>query len=275
MHELHPPSAGFGLCIDGNLALPGAVPVADQPANWDVVRLRLGLPATPDTDRELYSLEGDELCFRPPGVATYRLQHGSVHIVPEPDADASNVTGLLIATALPGLLWMRGALVLHAAAVVMPGQQGAVAIIGKSGAGKSTLANQLVRQGARLVADDSLAISDDLGCSGLPGGLFIRSGDARQFHPLGKESWCLGAPLSAIVVLGREHGELPHRVDPVVGVQLLLEHRHRPAIPGILGKGAAVLAQVAQLAGAVPIFCWQPNYPSGRGNFQTVSKLTP
>jgi hypothetical protein len=81
---------------------------------------------------------------------------------------------LLVAQVLPFAAVLQGLEVLHAGAVVVEG--GAVAISGPSGAGKTSLALALVRQGARLLADDVVAIE--------------RAGEELLAHP--------GAPITGI-----------------------------------------------------------------------------
>ena len=65
---------------------------------------------------------------------------------------------MLMATALPAALWMRGETVLHAGAVLLPGMTHAVAFAGASGSGKSTMLRALLEHGARLVADDTVCV---------------------------------------------------------------------------------------------------------------------
>jgi hypothetical protein len=113
-----------------------------------------------------------------------------------PNADVSEIEALLVATALPAILWMRGRFVLHAAAVLMPGRDAAIAIAGPSGVGKSAALAQLIVRGAAVLADDSVSVAvgaSGLIASGLPSVYFVRSDDstnagrgpARTLDPVG------------------------------------------------------------------------------------------
>lgn len=81
------------------------------------------------------------------------------------------VTGRLLGLFVTGsafalLLCQRGATVLHGSSVALEGQ--GVGFLGDKGAGKSTLAMGMQQRGARLVADDLLAVAGS-GLLALPG----------------------------------------------------------------------------------------------------------
>ena len=77
-----------------------------------------------------------------------------IEFVREEGADPLEVEQFLSGSARAALVHQRGGLPLHAACLVPPGQEFAVAIAGHSGVGKSTLAAELVRQGWSLLGDD-------------------------------------------------------------------------------------------------------------------------
>jgi hypothetical protein len=256
---------GFGLVIGSALAIPGATPIGPAPSDLDV-RVTLAPTAPEPAPAEpLYRLEDDTLIFAAPE-AVYRCRRDEVAISPRPDVDLDAVIGLLIATALPAVLWLRGGFVLHAAAVVRP-SGGALAIMGPSGAGKSTVATQLIADGAMLLADDSLMLELAGGAvmgSGLSGGYHLADapGAARAFHTLPPGRTTDWAPLRAALVLSRTDGPPGiARLGPIDALQQLLAGQHRPRIPVLLGRRAEVLDFCVQLARQTPVYSWRRNGP--------------
>lgn len=254
MHRL----IGYGLRLESQLAVPGAV-VTDRAGPPDLSIL-LDTPRS-TADAPVYARTQDGLCFVCPGVASYRIAAQAIRIAPDPDAQSDLVSGMLVATALPGWLWLRGRFVLHAGAVQIPGG-GAIAIAGASGSGKSTIVAQLVAAGAALIGDDTIAFSRETGtqASGLAGGWFAPNQDAsgRQFVPVVAGQSCTAAPIGAILLLGpygAADGGLT-RLEPVAAVTGLLTHRHRPRIPALLGRAADTLRDATLLAGAIPLYSW-------------------
>ncbi len=254
MHRL----IGYGLRLESQLAVPGAV-VTDRAGPPDLSILLD--PPRSTADAPVYAPTQDGLCFVCPGVASYRIAAQAIRIAPDPDAQSDLVSGMLVATALPGWLWLRGRFVLHAGAVQIPGG-GAIAIAGASGSGKSTILAQLVAAGAALIGDDTIAFSRDTGtqASGLAGGWFAPNHDAsgRQFRPVVAGQSCTAAPIGAILLLGpygAADGSLT-RLEPVAAVTGLLTHRHRPRIPALLGRTADTLRDATLLAGAIPLYSW-------------------
>lgn len=167
-----------------------------------------------------------------------------------------------IANGLPALSWIAGAIVLHAAAVVMPQCHSAIAIVAPSGGGKSTLLNQLMRAGAILLADDTLVLRREgsrwIG-SGLPGGWFMRvDGQIERGFvtaPAGRSRQ--RAPVAAILALTlADDGQLPclQRQRGIAALSLLLAHRHRPQVPRAMGNEASYLPSLAAIAAELPIY---------------------
>lgn len=93
-----------------------------------------------------------------PNVARYLVEAGTTIIIdPAPDALASSVKHHLGMLPLAALVYQRGLLAFHAAAVA--NDQGAVLLAGDSRSGKSTLLTALLQRGWKMLADD-LAIVD-------------------------------------------------------------------------------------------------------------------
>lgn len=244
---------GWGLRIASAVRIPGAADCPDTGAAADVtvsLTRSQALPPLPG----LYQWDGTTLDFAPPGVARYRITRDAIEIAPCPGASRSEIAGLLVATAFPALLWLRGRFVLHAAGLVPVPGGGALAIAGPSGAGKSTLARQLTREGARLLGDDSLAIDsgpDDPLCRGLPGGLFLGSADRRRFTAV--PDGLAGARLGAVLVLSPGADAAIGTLAGAAAFDALMQHRHRPRVPAILGQQRVVMDAASALVQTIRI----------------------
>ena len=263
------PYRAFGLSVKSFLPIPGA-------QEWLGPDGDLGLEILPGQiafegaciTAEPYRLSGDKLLFAMPGVARYCCEAGKRMVVEQDSAvKAGDVGDMLIATALPMAMWMRGRLMLHAAGVIAPSHEGAVALTGPAGSGKSTLANELIRRGAALVGEDSLALEWKEGrveCSGLPAVCLLRAAeDTHSKRAVGVPAaqQAASAALRGVVVLSSADGEAgrtPRRLDAMAALQALLEARHRPAVPRLLGREPAQLAEWATIAEGVPVYRWNP-----------------
>jgi hypothetical protein len=84
-----------------------------------------------------------------------------VRVVRKADTSDDTLRHLLLDLILPLLMTRRGELVLHASGAVTG--SGACLFIARSGAGKSTIAAALGARGARVVADDAIAVRRDGG----------------------------------------------------------------------------------------------------------------
>ncbi len=95
-----------------------------------------------------------------PDVARY-LVEGGERVTIEPSAEASPdvVNRFARMTPLAALLYQRGLLAFHAAAVA--NEQGALLLAGDSGCGKSTLLMELLQRGWTLLADELAVVAFD------------------------------------------------------------------------------------------------------------------
>ena len=178
------------------------------------------------------------------------------------EADVRSVSENAIANGLPALAWIAGNVVMHAAAVVMPGADSAIAIMAPSGGGKSTVLNELMQAGASLLADDTLVLRREgnrwIG-SGLAGGWFMRinNGAGRAFSVAPAERRLRSAAIGAFICLSLEEAEASvnamQRIGGVAAISALLNHRHRALVAGAIGSQSANLATFAEVAAMVPI----------------------
>ena len=254
----------FGLTILSDLEIPGGVSVAQGAVDADIV-VRIGPCAIGPVDavNGPYSRSGEALLFDAIGVARYVAPASNqLWVEIYPNADSRMVIALLIATALPMVIWMRGNVLLHAAGVVPAESNSAIAIAGPSGVGKSTLALSLVKNGGCLVGDDSLRTTvADSGVlvSGLPANIFTRAplNTERTSVSIPAASRLDCAPLAAIICLVADisvDGPVAQRLHGAYALEALLKNRHRPKVPAILGRDAELLNRWLLLCRASPIY---------------------
>ena len=161
-----------GLAIRSNLVLPemAAAPaledrrpdlVVSTVSSPEALRARwLACPRLAvirDDDALLFRTPDGASVMDIPGVATFCVQAGhTIQIAPHPNADPGRISLFALGSAMGIALMQRGALVLHAAAVVIQGR--ATLFAGPSGSGKSTLAARLAQAGMPALGDDTIAI---------------------------------------------------------------------------------------------------------------------
>lgn len=252
----------FDLIVDSAFDLPGAVEVDASAGSPDILIVP-GNATLPDATTSLapYRMLGEMVEFTAAGVGRYLIDAGArITVEAEPGGDREMLIALLIATALPAALWMRGDMAIHACAAVPVGAAGAIAVTAPSGGGKSTLLAAWAEAGAGVVADDvvRLSVADGIiTAGGLPGGCFLPlpDSDDRGFLTFPRDQIMASAPLKALVQLDFAPGS-PRlkRLDPLAALQLLIAARHRPKVPTLLGKNGALLATCGLLAPKVAMY---------------------
>jgi hypothetical protein len=108
---------------------------------------------------ELLTVElapGTGYLLQAPGFGRILVASDGTELICEPEPGSPHWSILLSAQALPLASTLRGFEVLHASGVVLQDQ--AVLFAGHSGAGKSSLAAALLRRGAALLSDDTVAL---------------------------------------------------------------------------------------------------------------------
>ncbi|WP_051045409.1 hypothetical protein [Tistrella mobilis] len=272
----------FGLMIETPFDLPGSqAPTGDGPCDvvigWHPETAepalspgRLPAPALPGAP--VAGRTDTATIYGWPGEMMFLIQDQGdrIDVICRPGRLPS-VPGALVGDPMGILLFRRGLLCLHAAAVVMRGRTHC--FMGATGAGKSTLAAALVARGGLVAADDLIAISrtGPQVCF-LPGtaGLRLTEETARRFLPTGTEGlaplpstgkWWWQAPsvdpadkaelaLDEIHLLTRQTGDM-YRPDPVRRLHLLINMWH-PAICRSF-MTTEIMARFARLAEHLPL----------------------
>lgn len=258
---------GFDLILHSDIAVPGAAACPPMP----VADIRISYGPVPSVGGPTISAgPGRSLLLDLAGEARFRCTPGAVTVDPLPGTDAGRVSSLLIASALPACLWLRGEPVLHASVMVPAGASRAVAICGGSGSGKTTALAAMLARGAQAVGDDTMRIAataDAIVVSGLPAAYRHRrypEDTQRETLPIAADRQCAHAPLGAIFLprLSGE-GEAPRfeRLTGLARIPALLSQRHRPAMPEALGIEGEILPQFVRLAAGETYLWFRPPGP--------------
>lgn len=153
---------GCGLKIESDIRLPGLA--SAEPGNSaplvQIERASVPFELTDGVIKSGPNWQRTETTFllRLAGVARFLIEDASsIQYDPEDNTDPEELTAFLTGSVLGLLLHLRGAVVLHASAV-MVGER-AVLFCGLSGAGKSTISAALGERGYPMVSDDLCALT--------------------------------------------------------------------------------------------------------------------
>ena len=253
MARLH----GYGLTIESAFDVPGATRPAEAAGAPDMIVEAGSVPApTEGPRRGLFQLSEGRIVI---DCAAGRLaceRGAAITVDAARGASAQDVGVALAQLALPTLIWMRGDIVLHASAAVPPGERAAVVFLGPSGAGKSTVLRRLLAEGAGVVADDTVRLSDAGGrltVSGLPALIWdADDGDsaARGVTVVAERARVDAAPLGAFCWLGT--GASGETASPPARLQALLASRYRCNPARLLGLVPAMLPRLGAIARSTP-----------------------
>lgn len=263
----------YGLVIDSTIDVLGAIPLAvdlAEPQPEADITIRIGaLPSDWNAEQRLgpYSRCAEQVIFDMPSVGRYLCDRGlTITIEPANGATKRSLEEMLIATALPVLLWMRNELVLHAACLKPLGAKMAIALSGSSGSGKSTLLEQFYFKGVSVIGDDTIRLTSEQGiiaASGLPCVIQQRplASSVRSDLQVLPAQRLERSSLGALFFLQRSSGPVQNpfvKLNGVDAIKAILEQRHRARVLGLLGKEAAVFKTIAGLfnQGKLPIFNW-------------------
>lgn len=247
------PQFGFGLELVSDIRVPGAIGFAAA-EHGPAIRIALAGQHEPGGEAR-FVRDGEAIVYRHP-TGDYRCCADRIEVAPGEPLDIEDLGVLLVANALPALLWQRGAFMLHAASVRLP-EGLTIAIAGPSGAGKSRLAAGFVEAGAELIGDDSLALNatgEGVLASGLAGGWFSRGKDSpvREFvrAPGGQSGGT--ARLDLLAVLG-DARPMSAPLSRLAALECLMQNRHRPQVPALLDLQGQVLSHAVKIAHRLPI----------------------
>ncbi len=265
----------YGLTLSSELSLPDLCPSSAPPeveVRFGATAPRLSAPIAAGID---WQAERDRVLISSAGVGRFLIDQRQIVITPDGRATPEQLAFVIVQACLAPLLQLRGALVLHAAAVAVPGR-GVVALAGQSASGKSTLLMACVRRGWSMITDELSAVranADAEPCVA-PGRPVIHAWrealdyfqvptrDLLPVRPqLQKYRWPVAAlpdeaqPLSAIVLI--EPTEPPairlQRVDGAAAFALLRAQVRAARIAEAV-QPAAAFTGVADLAARVPVF---------------------
>ena len=269
----------YDLAVESEIAIPGAPALAG--AHTPALRIVLadfGARAAVASSGPYGLLADGAILFEAQGVARYRANPDGtlLEVQPAAGAQAEEVAALLIATALPMVLWRRGDLVLHAAAAILPGCRTALAFTGSSGSGKSTLLRQLLDAGSQVVGDDTLCLRASpasaqpartgVRSSGLPACILLRTAvRQRESIPVPQARQTASTSLAAMLVPGTPapSAAYAHRLRGPEALQAVLRALHRPRIPALLGVSASLFPRLAALTGSLELYSWNPTMETG------------
>ena len=223
-------------------------------------------------------VEGRGAAFRIEDVGAFWVPDGGeIRVAPADGADPKAVVLYTLGSAMGLALMLRGALVLHAAAVLVEGK--AVLFLGPSGAGKSTLAAAFARAGTPTLGDDTVALWPGTGGAGFtvrpaaasfkmwhdalsaanvaPDGLASVAERADKYYlPNERPAEDRPHPVGDVLVLGGAGETAPARVRPLgllEAVQAVSQNLYRPFLVARLGLREARFRDICTLAEAVPV----------------------
>lgn len=214
-------SFAYGLRIDGGPPPAGLYQAAGYPSNRSVLLERRESPPPP-THHERRLAETRErdgstfltvdggpqgsFVMAAPGHGVCTVVADGTRVECAGEGDRAAADRLLLAQALPTAAVLQGLEVLHAGAVAVG--DAALAVTAPSGVGKSTVVAALVQTGARLLADDVLAVES-------------REGSGVLAHP--------GPGVLALDRDGGAKAQLPHEPSPPARLRHLLFLERGPA----------------------------------------------
>lgn len=264
----------FGEVLTSFVPIQGALPA--EPTAIPTIIIESGRVTTGEGVRASsgpYELCSDgSVVFVAPGVGRYRCSpDGRLVIDIERGAEPAHVEALLRATALPAMIWLLdpNSLLVHAAAVVPPGNDRAIAIAAPSSGGKSTVLDRLLSIGYSVVADDVVRVRStdhETTITGLPSAVQRRTGrsdalgDVRSPRSVPLDRCVACAPLGRLVFLARERSTSPHgfvELAPLQAVTALLGHRHRAMVPALLDRERLALGLAGALLRSTEVRQWR------------------
>lgn len=273
-----------GLNIASDFALPARY--ALDPAGGFPVDVRFHRGDVPERLERpthmgpTWMVEGNRFLLHLPDVCRIFSVNGrGVTLSPAPFHPIEDTLVFVTGTGLAAILYQRGAMLLHASAVVHEGR--AFIFCAQSGAGKSTLAATLNQAGCGFLADDVCAIgqaddgypliqsdgrslrlfADSIGQIGLKAAVGSRVRlRVEKFHvsPAPKPvEMGDGVPLAGVYILADSNAAFPPGITPIsplVAAQVLLNQTYRRRLALAYSSQGQLAMRTAGLLSHVPVF---------------------
>lgn len=152
----------YGLIIESEIAFPEALECEEQDRTKTDVVIRYG--TMPDHIKQMqkagnyYSMRGTEFKWVAyPEFGNYLMENGTTITVELDEmAEQKQVNSFLLGKCLGCILYQRGIIAIHGAAVT--NEEHVFIVCGASGSGKSTVSTEFRKQGCFLLADDTVAL---------------------------------------------------------------------------------------------------------------------
>jgi hypothetical protein len=226
-----------------------------------------------------WSVHGQRFLLDLPGIGRFLAMDGrSLTLQPAPGIAVDDILVFAMGTALAAILYQRGALLLHGAAVVHRGRS--YVFCGPSGAGKSTLAGALCRWACSLASDDVCAVEltdagiplvrpdgrmlrlypDSIARIGLGDAVGLRVRQSVEKYHVTPPAWAGetgSAPLAAIYVLAESNPAYPPgivRFSPIAAAQALLRQSYRRRLALAYCDQAQLATRTARLLSSVGVY---------------------
>ncbi|WP_156397247.1 MULTISPECIES: hypothetical protein [unclassified Sphingomonas] len=225
-----------------------------------------------------WSLDARHFLLDLPEIGRFMASDGHrLTICPAPGMALDDILVFATGTMMSAILYQRGALLLHASAVVRDGR--GFIFCGPSGAGKSTLSGALSQAGCTFLSDDLCSIrdaddgsptieadgrtlrlfQDSIDRLGLAGAVGARvRAQVEKYHVAaasGEES-VTSAPLGAIYMLADANAAYPPGIvelAPLAAAQALLRQCYRRRV-ALAYAGGALAARTARLLSHVKVY---------------------
>ncbi|MBU1325921.1 MAG: hypothetical protein KJ676_11820 [Alphaproteobacteria bacterium] len=271
-----------GLTVDSEVALPLR---SQRPTGSAQADVTIHVEPVPDhLDEVLHSganweIDQTRFLLNLPGIGRFMATDGRrLSICPASDMPVDDVLIFALGTGMSAILYQRGALLLHASAVVRDGR--AYLFCGPSGAGKSTLSAALSRSGCGFLSDDLSAVIQPEGGPArvVPDGralrLFADSIDrldlrdavgprvrrlVDKFHvaPPAVGDAGSGVPIAAIHMLtyaNEERAPAIERLPPLNAAQALLRQSYRRQVALAYADRSGLAARIAALVSTTGVY---------------------
>lgn len=288
MTEIRPTSSYhyriFSLHVASDFALPMRFPLDPAEDFLVDVRFRIGdVPATlarPSHTGPNWMVEGNRFLLNLPSVCRICSENGQrLTLSPAPGHPIDDTLVFATGTGLAAILYQRGAMLLHASAVIHDGR--AFIFCAQSGAGKSTLAGALSQAGCCFLADDISAVTqaddgfpliqsdgralrlfpDSIRQIGLDKAVGPRvRRRVEKFHvspPTEPMETGKGVPLGGIYILDDSNAAFPPGIRPIsrlVAAQVLLNHSYRRRLALAYCSQGQLAIRTARLLSHAPVF---------------------